>query len=454
MDVTAIILAAGQGTRMKSKLPKVLHKVAGKPMLGHVLDTLKIAGVQRQIVVLGHGSDIIEKWLPEEVEVAYQKQQLGTGHALLQAQGLLQKTKGTVMVVCGDTPLLQASTLKGLLNTHNNTNAQVTVLTADIANPTGYGRIIRENSQVKAIIEEKDADIHQKAITEINTGSYCFEAQFLQDYLGKLTNDNAQSEYYLTDLVKLAATNNLRVEGFLLEDFTESLGINNRVQLAEAEKILRTRVLKDLMLAGVTIIDPQSTYIEATVKIAPDTIIYPGTLLEGQTSIGEDCHIGPGVRMIDTIVGDSCQIQNAVLLECKVNNNCKIGPFAYLRPGAVLEDNVKIGDFVEIKKSVIGKGSKVPHLSYVGDAFVGEGVNIGCGTITCNYDGKNKHLTKIENGAFIGSNTNLVAPVTVGKNAFIGAGSTINKDVPANALAIAREKQKNIPDWVKNQNKE
>lgn len=449
MDSIAIILAAGQGTRMKSKLPKVLHKVAGKPMLGHVLDTLKTAGIKRQIVVLGHGAELIEEWLPQGIAVVYQREQLGTGHAVLQAKELLKDTTGKVMIVCGDTPLLQASTLKGLLNKHINTNAQVTILTADIANPQGYGRIIRENNQVKAVVEEKDATNEEKVVTEINTGSYCFNSQFLQDYLGKLTNNNAQGEYYLTDLIKLAKDANLKVEAFLLEDIRESLGINNRIQLAEAEKILKARVLEKLMLAGVTIVDPQSTYIEDTVEIGPDTIIYPGTILEGRTLVGEDCLIGPGVRMVDSVIGNNCKVQNAVLLESTVKNNCKIGPFAYLRPGAILEDNVKVGDFVEIKKSVIGKGSKVPHLSYVGDAFIGEKVNIGCGTITCNYDGKNKYTTNVEDGAFIGSNTNLIAPVTVGKNAFIGAGSTINQDVPENALAIAREKQKNIPDWVK-----
>lgn len=418
-------------------------------MLGHVLDALTAAGIERKIAVLGHEAQLIEEWLPSEVEVVYQREQLGTGHAVLQAKELLKDISGTVLVVCGDTPLLRASTLKKLLETHLDAKAKATILTADIADPKGYGRIIRENNRVKAIVEEKDATIEEKAVTEINTGSYCFEAHFLREYLDKLTSDNAQGEYYLTDLIKLAVQDNLRVEACLLEDIKESLGINNRVQLAEAERILRERILEGLMLAGVTIIDPSSTYIHSTVHIGQDTVIYPGTILEGQTSIGENCVIGPATRITDSYVGDNCQIQNAVLLESKVNNDCKIGPFAYLRPGTVLEECVKIGDFVEVKKSVIGQGSKIPHLSYIGDAFVGQKVNIGCGTITCNYDGKNKHVTRIEDGAFIGSNTNLVAPVTVGKNAFIGAGSTINKDVPENSLGIARERQKNILDWVK-----
>ncbi|KJS85664.1 MAG: bifunctional N-acetylglucosamine-1-phosphate uridyltransferase/glucosamine-1-phosphate acetyltransferase [Peptococcaceae bacterium BICA1-8] len=449
MDSTAIVLAAGQGTRMKSKLPKVLHKVAGIPMLGHVLNTLERADVKRKIVVLGHGAELIEKWLPEGIEVVYQWEQLGTGHAVLQAEKLLQGVTGNVMVVCGDTPLLQKLTLENLQQRHIDTQAQVTILTAVISDPQGYGRIIRENNQIQAIIEEKDAKDQEKAIREINTGTYCFSADFLINSLAKLTNTNAQGEYYLTDLIKLAVKEGLKVEAFVLDDIKESLGINNRIQLAEAEKVLQLRALEKLMLAGVTIIDPSSTYIGCAVEVGADSIIYPGTILEGKTVIGQDCLIGPGVRIGESAIGNNCQIQNAVILESKVGNNCSIGPFAYLRPGTILEDNVKIGDFVEIKKSVIGRGSKVPHLSYIGDAFLGEKVNIGCGTITCNYDGKNKYITRIEDDAFIGSNTNLIAPVTVGKNAVIGAGSTINKDVPANALGIAREIQKNIPDWAK-----
>lgn len=449
MDLTAIILAAGQGTRMKSKLPKVLHKIVGIPMLGHVLAALDDSGVRRKITVLGHGSDLIAAWLPQEVEIVYQREQLGTGHAVLQAQELLNDVNGTVMVICGDTPLLKGSTLKVLLDRHLATKAQATVLTAKLNQPEGYGRVIREAGQIKGIIEEKDATIAQKAVTEINTGTYCFSAQFLKEFLPKLTKENAQGEYYLTDLIKLADLANLKTEAFILEDIQESLGINNRIQLAEAEKILLKRVLEKLMLAGVTIMDPETTYIEASVEIGADTIIYPGTIIEGNTTIGEDCLLGPGVRINTCYIGANCHIQQAVLLESKVQDNCNIGPFAYLRPGTVLEDNVKIGDFVEIKKSVIGKGSKVPHLSYIGDAFVGEKVNIGCGTITCNYDGKDKHISRIEDGAFVGSNTNLIAPVTLGKNTVVGAGSTITKDVPENALAISREKQKNILNWVK-----
>ncbi|NLT94965.1 MAG: bifunctional UDP-N-acetylglucosamine diphosphorylase/glucosamine-1-phosphate N-acetyltransferase GlmU [Clostridia bacterium] len=339
MNSTAIVLAAGQGTRMKSKIPKVLHGVVGKPMLGHVLDALTEAGIKRKIVVLGHGAPKIEQWLPADVEVVYQRQQLGTGHAVLQAKELLKDTTGPVLVVCGDTPLLRASTLKSLLAVHTEADAKITVLTANVANPKGYGRIIRENNKIKAIVEEKDASPEEKAITEINTGSYCFQGDFLGEYLDKLNNENAQGEYYLTDLIKLAVQDNLKVEAFLLEDIKESLGINNRIQLAEAEQIFRMRILEDLMLAGVTIIDPHSTYIQSTVQVGMDTVIYPGTILEGQTTIGENCVIGPGVRITDSIIGNHCQIQNSVLVESKVDIGCRIGPFAYLRAVSVSEDN-------------------------------------------------------------------------------------------------------------------
>lgn len=449
MNSTAIILAAGQGTRMKSSLPKVLHQIAGKPMLHHVLNTLDEAKISRKIVVLGHGADLVEESLPENVEVVYQKEQLGTGHAVMQAKELIAGSGGAVLVLCGDTPLLKGETISNLLQQHQNNTNTITVLTALIDNPQGYGRIIREGQRVKAIVEEKDADVREKKVKEINTGTYCFQGDFLDKSLDKLTTENVQKEYYLTDLIKIAAQESLKVEAHILSDFKESLGINNRVQLAEAEKILRFRILEKLMLGGVTVIDPQATYIDAEVVIGQDTVIYPGTILEGKTFIGSNCILGPQVRVVNSKISDNSQVQNSVILESEVGENCKIGPFAYLRPGAILQDNVKIGDFVEVKKSTIGAGSKVPHLSYVGDAIVGDNVNVGCGTITCNYDGKTKHQTIIEAGAFIGSNTNLIAPVIVGKSAVIGAGSTITQNVPERALGIAREKQKNIYNWVK-----
>jgi len=449
MNSTAIILAAGQGTRMKSKLPKVLHKVVGIPMLEHVLNSLDEAKIIRKIVVLGHEAEIVENSLGRKVEVVYQKEQLGTGHAVMQAKDLITASEDPVLVLCGDTPLLTAETLLKLMRQHHEKNAVITVLTSIINNPKGYGRIIRNEQGVKAIVEEKDASETEKIVQEINTGTYCFNGDFLLKSLDKLTTDNSQGEYYLTDLIKLAVQDNLKVEACVLENVKESLGINNRIQLAEAEKILRLRVLEQLMSSGVTIIDPQATYIDANVEIGQDTIIYPGTYLEGKTVVGSDCIIGPGTRVVDCRIGNGVQVQNTVIFESQIGNNCNIGPFAYLRPGTVLEDDVKVGDFVEIKKSKVGKGSKVPHLSYVGDAVLGDKVNVGCGSITCNYDGKAKHVTIIEDEAFIGSNTNLVAPVTIGKNAVIGAGSTITRDVPEGALGIGRPRQKNFPNWAK-----
>ncbi|SMB86532.1 UDP-N-acetylglucosamine pyrophosphorylase [Desulfonispora thiosulfatigenes DSM 11270] len=449
MNSAAIILAAGKGTRMKSELPKVLHKVLGEPMLNHVLDALEEAKIKRKIVVLGHGAKEVEEILHEQIEVTYQKQQLGTGHAVMQAENLLNGKEDNVLVVCGDTPLLRSETLTKLIESHKENQATITILTAKVDDPTGYGRIIRDENGVQAIIEEKDANVGQKAIDEINTGAYCFKGNFLLSEIVKLDNNNAQGEYYLTDLIKKAVSQNLKVDSYIMEDHIEALGINNRIQLAEAESILRKRILDRLMLEGTTLIDPLNTYIGKNVKIGQDTIIYPGCILEGTTSIGQNAIIGPNTRIINSEIMDSVNIQSSLIVDSKVGSGCNIGPFAYLRPNSVLEDNVKVGDFVEIKNSTINKGSKIPHLSYIGDSVVGSKVNIGCGTITCNYDGKVKSKTVINDGAFIGSNTNLVAPVTIGQGAFIGAGSTITKDVPEGSLGLGRSKQKNIDDWSK-----
>ena len=451
MKTTAIILAAGQGTRMKSKLPKVLHKALGKPMVQWVIDCLTDAGVNNKIAVLGHGGEQVATVVAEQASIVYQTEQLGTGHAVMQGVKALATDNDCVVVLCGDTPLLQADTIKALLEKHQQEQNAVTILTAQAVDPTGYGRIVRNEQQITAIVEQKDATAEEKAITEINTGTYCFDQQFLLQYLSALTTDNAQKEYYLTDLIKIANQNHLPVGGYVLNDFSESLGVNNLVQLAQAEQILRQRKCQEVMLAGVTLIDPAATYIGADVIIGNDTVIYPNVVLEGRTVIGSDNVIGMNCRFVDSIIGDNNEIQSTTIVESTVGNGCKIGPMAYLRPGTVLSDNVKIGDFVEVKKSQIGTGSKIPHLSYVGDAIVGSGVNIGCGTITCNYDGVNKYQTVIEDGAFIGSNTNLVAPVTVAEKAFIGAGSTITKDVPADTLAVVRGELRMKEEWSKRQ---
>lgn len=453
METTAIILAAGQGTRMKSKLPKVLHKALGKPMVQWVLDCLDGAGVQHKIAVLGHGGSQVEPTVAGQASIVYQTEQLGTGHAVMQAAPFLTADNQCVLVICGDTPLLRAETIQQLIAQHEAEQNAVTVLTARAEDPTGYGRIIRQGQQIVAIVEQKDASETEKLVTEINTGTYCFDQKFLLEHLPDLDTNNAQKEYYLTDLLKIANQCALPVGGFILPDFNESLGVNNRVQLSQAEQILRQRKCQQIMLDGVTLLDPATTYIGADVVIGSDTIVYPNVVLEGHTVIGSDNVIGTNCRFADSTIGDGNDIQSTVIVESTVGNGCKIGPMAYLRPGTVLADNVKIGDFVEVKKSQVGEGSKIPHLSYVGDSVVGSGVNIGCGTITCNYDGVQKHQTIIKDGAFIGSNTNLVAPVTVEERAFIGAGSTITKNVPANSLAVVRAELRLKENWTRKKNK-
>lgn len=454
MKTVAVVLAAGLGTRMKSNLPKVLHKVAGVPIIIHVINALREAKIDDIIVVLGHGGQLIENMIGPEHRVVYQHEQLGTGHALMQTLPEITKYKdGQCLVVCGDTPLLKGTTLKKLLIKHQDDNNSATILTAYLPDPTGYGRIVKNNGGVYKIVEEKDADYEIKAIKEINTGTYCFQTASLIKRLALITPANAQGEYYLTDIIKLLVEDEEKVQSLLLEDSIEAMGINNRIQLAEADKHLRKRIADRHMLQGVTIINPDSTYIDDCVTIGRDTIIYPGVYLEGRTEVGDECIIGPDTRIINSKVKDRVNISYSNVLEAKVCDDCSIGPYSYLRPGTELSSQVKIGDFVEVKNTFVGQGSKIPHLSYVGDSILGLGVNIGAGTITCNYDGENKHPTIFGDGAFIGSNTNLVAPVTVGAGAYIGAGSTVTKDIPPGALAVARGRQKNFHNWKK-QNKE
>ncbi|AVX19268.1 UDP-N-acetylglucosamine pyrophosphorylase [Carboxydocella sporoproducens DSM 16521] len=448
--LAAVILAAGKGTRMKSRLPKVLHPVGGQPMVSHVMAACRTAGAQPVVLVIGHGAEQVQATLgPEQVYVE-QKEQLGTGHAVMQAETVLRDFEGDILVVCGDTPLLRGETLAALAQYHRQQEAVATVLTMTMANPTGYGRIIRdEQGQVAAIVEEKDATPEQKAIREVNSGTYCFQAQALFAALQQITPNNAQGEYYLTDVLAIFRQQGQKVAAWQLSDDTEVMGINDRVALAEANRLFRERINRQQMLAGVTILDPATTYIEAEVKIGADTVIYPNTHLTGKTTIGAGCQIGPDTKIMDSQIGDGVEIQFSVVLQAEIGNDCTIGPFAYLRPGTHLAAGVKVGDFVEIKNAVIGQGSKVPHLSYIGDAEIGSGVNIGAGTITCNYDGYKKSKTIIGDGAFIGSNSNLVAPVTIGAGSLVAAGSTIVKDVPADALGVARAPQKNREGWAK-----
>lgn len=448
----AVIMAAGKGTRMKSKLPKVMHTLAGKPMLQHVLDCVRSVQIQRSLVILGHGREQIEPILSGQAEVVVQEQQLGTGHAIMQAIPHCHEVDH-IIVLSGDQPLIQPETIKRLIEVHIENNACATLLTASFENPFGLGRIVKEGDKFSRVVEEKDATDEERQIKEINTGTYCFNVAKLREALKKITPKNAQGEYYLTDVFALFHSQGEVIRTYCTEDVHEALGINSRAQLALAEEVLRQRILADWMEEGVTIIDPHSTFIEAEVILQRDVILQPFTILKGRTQVEEDAVIGPHTTLTDCTVGRGSEVSHSVGNQAVIGNHCTIGPYAYLRPGAVLEDKVKVGDFVEIKNSQIGEGSKIPHLSYVGDSQVGKSVNIGAGTITCNYDGINKFKTIIRDKAFIGSNTNLVAPVEIGKGAVTGAGSTISKDVPANTLAVERSAQKNIENWVRNKNK-
>lgn len=445
----AVILAAGQGTRMKSKLYKVLHPVCGKPMVQHVVDQVRKLTIQEMVTVIGHGAELVKGQLGEESHYALQEQQLGTAHAVMQAQEMLEGKEGITIVVCGDTPLIKAETMASLFKHHEELSAKATILTARIDDPTGYGRIIRnENGLVEKIVEHKDATEAEREINEINTGTYCFDNAALFEALKKVSNDNVQGEYYLPDVVEILKNQGDVVTAYQTSDLEETLGVNDRVALAEAERIMRSRINERHMRNGVTIIDPANTYIESDVVIGQDSIILPGTIIKGKTVIGSECQIGPHTEIDTCEVGDETVIRQSTAYNSTIGSLVNIGPFAHIRPDSAIHDEVKIGNFVEIKKAVFGKGSKASHLSYIGDAEVGSDVNIGCGSITVNYDGKNKYLTKIEDGVFIGCNSNLVAPVTIGKGAYVAAGSTITKNVPGNALSIARSQQVNKENYV------
>ena len=448
-NLTAIILAAGKGTRMRSKYPKVLHKVGGKPMLQHVIDVASAAGADKKVIIVGHEAEMVEAMVGEQATIALQKEQLGTGHAVMQTAEALKGFTGTALILCGDTPLLDGEELKKFCDAHKASGAAATVLTAIMDDPFGYGRIVRDaNGNVQGIVEQKDATEEQKAIKEINTGIYCMECPQMFDVLATLTNDNAQGEYYLTDVLQKLNAAGAKVGGISTDDSDMVMGINSRKQLSVAEGVMRQRILDKLMDAGVTIMDPASTFIEASVKIGRDTIIYPYTWLEGTTEIGEDCEIGPNARFTNVKIGDDNHLQFIYGHDCEVKNHVTAGPYVHLRPDTVISDHVKIGNYVEVKNSNVGYGTKLPHLTYIGDSDIGSGVNMGCGCITVNYDGKKKHRTVIGDNAFVGCNTNLVAPVTVQANTYIGAGSTITKEVPENALGIARARQKNIEGWA------
>nr|WP_037286037.1 bifunctional UDP-N-acetylglucosamine diphosphorylase/glucosamine-1-phosphate N-acetyltransferase GlmU [Saccharibacillus sacchari] len=449
MKRMAIVLAAGKGKRMKSKLYKVLHPVCGKPMVGHVVNTVRLTNSERTVVIVGHGAEDVQAYLGDQAEYALQAEQLGTGHAVQQAEELLGKEEGTTILICGDTPLVRAETIEAMIALHEGEGAAATILTAIPEDPTGLGRIIRgEDGGVLRIVEQKDCTPEEAAVNEINTGTYCFDNRKLFDALSRVTNNNAQGEYYITDVIGILRGDGDKIAAYATKDLDESIGVNDRVVLSQAEAAMRERIVREHMLGGVTVIDPSSTYIGADVTIGSDTVLYPGTVITGRTTIGEDCKIGPNSEIENAVIGSGTAVSHSVVRDSKVGDHVSVGPFAHLRPGASLAEGVKVGNFVEVKNAEIGQDSKVSHLSYVGDAKVGSRVNIGCGAITVNYDGFNKSLTEIEDDAFVGSNVNLIAPVHVGKGAYVVAGSTITKQVPAGDLAIGRARQENKPGYA------
>lgn len=445
-----IILAAGEGKRMKSKLPKVLHKVQGKPMVKHVIDMAKNAGADDICVVIGHGGDAVKAALEKEnVKFSIQEKQLGTGHAVMQAGDFIEDN-ADILVLYGDTPLVTPETVGKLLDFHRTEENSISIISAIVDDPTGYGHIIRdENGAFLKNVEHKDADDIEKAVKEINTGIYCFRGEALKKGLSMLKNDNAQGEYYLPDTLEIVLKNGGKVNAMAADSAEEFSGVNSRIQLAEAEAYMRKRVNRKYMDMGVTMIDPERTYIEDGAVIGCDTVLLPGVVIEGNTVIGEDCIVGPDSRLTNVKLGNGVKFQYSTAIDSSVDDNTTVGPYAYIRPNCSIGKNVKIGDFVEVKNSVVGDGTKVSHLTYIGDSDVGERINFGCGTVTVNYDGNKKYRTVIGDDVFIGCNTNLVAPVKVGNGAYIAAGSTITDDVPEKNLAIARERQINKTGWVK-----
>jgi bifunctional UDP-N-acetylglucosamine pyrophosphorylase / glucosamine-1-phosphate N-acetyltransferase len=446
-----VVLAAGQGTRMKSSLPKVLHQIAGRPMIERVLQTADAISPDTVTVIVGHHADMVRSRLGTipNVQFALQEPQLGTAHALQQAEPLLTGRLGTLVLLSGDVPLLSGGTLTRLVDTHRGSGAAATVLTATAERPYGYGRIVRTRGQVSRIVEERDASPSQRKINEINSGIYAFDLAPLFDALRSIASQNAQGEFYLTDLIAIYRRRRLLVETLLIDDAQEIRGINSRSELAEVSRLVRQKKNEELMAAGVTFIDPATTYVDPDAEIAADTVIHPGVVIEGKTRIGSACEIQAYVRILDSEIGDRVTINSFCLISgAHVAAGAALGPFAHLRPGTTVGENAKVGNFVELKNTNFGPRSKANHLSYLGDATIGADVNVGAGTITCNYDGVNKHRTVVEDGAFIGSDSQLIAPVTVGKGAYVGAGSSITENVPAGALGIARGRQNNVDGWA------
>lgn len=449
METAAIVLAAGAGTRMKSKRPKVVHEVLGKPLVRWVIDAANEAGVGRVACVVGHGRDQVIPLVERDAQVVVQQEQRGTADAVASCKEALADFDGSLVVLSGDCPLITADTIRRLVAAREAADAAVVVLTMELEDPFGYGRIIRDAAgQVERIVEQKDATPEEAQVRECNSGFYCFDARALFEALEQVGSDNAQGEFYLTDVLAICREAGRGVLAVQTDDPMECLGVNSRVQLAQASAQAQRRINEAHMMAGVTMVDPRSVWIGPDVSLATDVEILPSVMLMGSTSVGEDSVIGPNTRLIDTQVGCGCVVDETVAVEARIDDGATCGPRAYLRPGAHLCEGAKAGTHVEIKKSTVGKGSKVPHLSYIGDCTIGEGVNIGAGSITCNYDGTRKHATTIGDGSFIGSDTMMVAPVNIGAHVVIGAGSTITEDVSAGALGIARARQTEIPDWA------
>ena len=450
-DLHIVILAAGKGTRMKSSIPKVLHRVAGRPMIDYVLNAAEALSPRTLTLVLGHMAESIKRAMTSRPSVQWviQEPQLGTGHAVLQTAGLLERARGSLLLLSGDVPLLRAETLTTLRVAHEEAGAAATVLTARVERPYGYGRIVRGRGRISRIVEERDASPAERRIDEINSGIYAFDIAQLFPALRGLKTGNAQGEYYLPDLVAIFRRERRVVETVTVERADEVRGINSRTELAEVSRIVRQTKNEELMAAGVTIEDPATTYIDGHVRVGPDTVIHPGVHLEGQTEVGAACEIQAGVRIVDSVLGDRVTIRNySVITGARIAEGSAVGPFAHLRPGTEMGPNARVGNFVELKKTALGAGSKANHLAYLGDATIGSGVNVGAGTITCNYDGVQKHQTLVEDGAFIGSDSQLVAPVTIGQGAYVGSGTTVRKDVPPGALAVSAGEQRNIEGWV------
>jgi len=445
-----IILAAGKGTRMKSKLYKVLHQVAGKAMVDHVLTQVELTNPDEIVTVVGHGAEAVEAALGNRTQFVVQEEQLGTGHAVLQAEKLLGDKDGMTLIASGDTPLLTAETFEKLFAYHKDKGAKATILTAAAPDPTGYGRIIRNDlGTVQKIVEQKDATHEEALVNEINTGVYCFDNKSLFKALHQVTNNNAQSEYYLPDVIEILKNQGEVVAAYRMKDFEESMGVNDRVALAAATKVMQRRINTEHMRDGVTIIDPDNTYIDIDVQIGADTRIEPSVYLKGNTVIGEDCVIGANSVLENATIEDNVTIMSSTIEDSIMHSGSNAGPNAHLRPNSDIGEGVHIGNFVEIKNATLGKNTKVGHLTYVGDATLGEDINVGCGVVFVNYDGVQKWHSEVGDRSFIGSNSNIVAPVKISDHSFIAAGSTITADVPFHAMAIARERQTNKLDFWK-----